>query len=97
MFLVGLLLNLHLDLIIAPQKNPKTTIFDGAGHGRNIVKTVSKQHFVCFLGNLIWGSFGTRFGHHFGTLLRRLLEESTVLWGVKASSLTFVCKTVFEA
>ena len=26
-----------------------------------------------------------------------LLGESTVLWGVKAFSLTFVCKTVFEA
>ena len=39
---------------------------------------VSKQPFVCFLGNLIWGSFGTRFEYRFGTLFGGLLKESKV-------------------
>ena len=97
MFVVGLLLNLYLDLIIASQKNPKTTIlrrlWAWLKHSKYCIQTTC----YVFLGSLTWGSFGARFGHHFGTLFGGLLEESTLLWGVKASSLTLVCKTVFEA
>ena len=42
MFLVGLFLNLHLNVIIAPNNDPKTTIFEDAGHGWNIANNVSK-------------------------------------------------------